>query len=129
MKIILNGLEGVGIPDGEYELDPGPTAREEYAFRREAGMSPSDFADVFKGGGFDVVRYYAFVALLRNPETEIVAGKVFDIPLEMLDKIEVEIEEDEKDLPPADGSVSSGSEKPSGELPSTTSSESSALPA
>lgn len=124
MKIILNGLEKFGLT-GEYELDPGPTGREMNRFRKEAELSPSELTDAIANGSLDIIRMYAFVALERSDRAAL-AGTVFDVPLELLGGIQVEIDDEEAPadplLPPTSGLASNGSEPESEPRSLTTSS-------
>lgn len=113
MKIVLTDLDEFGLT-GELELDQGPTGREMNRFRKEADMTPSDLTDALKNGAVEVVQLYLYTALQRagNP---IGAGRVLDIPLERLDGIEIETDDEEEDaagkqLPPTQESESPESE-------------------
>lgn len=128
MKINLQGLEAYNIPAGEFELAPGPTGREMNRFRREAELTPAELTNALEGGGLDVVRLYAYVALERGGHP-LEAPNVLDIPFEELRKISAIREPGDPGeegidpkLPPMSGLASSESE-PGAERPTGTDSD------
>ena len=127
MKINLQGLEAYNIPSGEYDLQPGPTGREMNRFRREAELTPAELTNALEGGGLDIVRLYAYVALERGGHP-LEAANVLDIPFEDLRKIKAiqepgdpSEEEIDPKIPPTLGLALNGSEPEDAQPAGTTS--------
>lgn len=78
MLLKITGLDQL---DGEYELDPQPNLREITAFRKVAGLTPSEMGDAFLHGGLEVLPLYVFTALTRQGRPDL-ASLVLDVPLD-----------------------------------------------
>lgn len=94
MSLLKFTLEGAGALDGEYEITHFPTTRELVAFRKDAGLSPSDLQEVFEEGGVEQLPMFAWVVQYRAGRKDL-ARQVLDLPYDLWGGIATEEPEGE----------------------------------
>lgn len=107
MSLLKFTLEGAGALDGDYEVTHFPTTRELIAYRKDAGLSPSDLQEVFEEGGVEQLPLFAWVVQYRNGRPDL-AKLVLDLPYDKWGGVSTEEPEGEgepEDPTPASASA------------------------
>jgi hypothetical protein len=92
-------LTGAGELDGEYDVETFPSTRELVAYRKDAGLTPSELQEVFEEGGVEQLPLFAWVVQYRRGRKDL-ARKVLDLPYDLwggIDTVEPEGEGEPED--------------------------------
>lgn len=94
MSLLKFTLDGAGALDGDYDVTHFPTTRELVAFRKDAGLSPSDLQEVFEEGGVEQLPMFAWVCQFRAGRKDL-ARQVLDLPYDLWGGVSTEEPEGE----------------------------------